>query len=298
MLISFVGWRACPSSVQFKKLCNETSLWTRTPLETTTLLTVYRQYAKTIYDREDLSIKQVKATTEAEIVPIVGDETRQIWDRIFVPDDHASEIDNQSINVTISRLAWKYRTYKEFFPDNDSPVEHLHNFLSVPLQFAVTAMQFANYTLNEQDLGLFPPDLITVATGGRSIQKFVGQLWTSWVFISSGVAIVVLSGCAFTWIVSQNHLVPSQSGIIELDFASRVLLSNNNHPGGSASSLESFRDLAADIAGRPSGSSLQALRGWRVQMTGATDTSLSDLKSGSSSAVRFVPARATRLDSD
>ncbi|KAG7107153.1 hypothetical protein HYQ44_013719 [Verticillium longisporum] len=262
------GWRACPSFTQLYGECPLPERWATAPLRTKTLMTVYRQNATTTYDRSDLSIKHVTPTSKQVLQPMSAPEALRIWRRIFIPTAEADLIDRQSINVTIHRLAWKYRTYTEFFPDHDVPVEQLRNFLAVPLQFGITALQYANYTMAlPPEKRAFPPELLTVATGGRSIMKFVGPLWTAWVFIVSGVLVTVLSGCGFWYILVQAHPVPRPSGILEVDFA--VKLEDVKARNGE-SSVGSFSEVAEEMHSREDYSAwsiIKSLRDKRITMT-------------------------------
>ncbi|KAM0269242.1 hypothetical protein ACHAQH_009816 [Verticillium albo-atrum] len=262
------GWRACPSLTQLFGECPLPERWALAPLQTKTLMTVYRQNATTTYDRSDLSIKHVTPTSKQVLEPMSAADALRIWRRIFIPTKKADLIDRQSINVTIHRLAWKYRTYTEFFPDHDVPVEQLRNFLAVPLQFGITALQYANYTMAlPPEKQAFPPELLTVATGGRSIMKFVGPLWTAWVFILSGVVVVVLSGCGFSWILMQAHPVPRPSGILEVDFAVKLEDVKNGNGGYAAGS---FSEVAEEMHSKEDYSAwsiIETLRGKRIVMT-------------------------------
>ncbi|KAF9871475.1 hypothetical protein CkaCkLH20_11122 [Colletotrichum karsti] len=179
------GWKACPSFLQFTRACASQLSWTQTPITSKTLFTAYRQNATTVYSQKDLSIQHVAPRSDPVRVKMSEEDMDLIWNRIFLPRPLSSELDLESINVTISRMAWKYRTYTEFFPDNDLHVELLQNFLAVPLQFAVTAMQYANYTLAlPKDKWTFPPELITTATGGRSIKRVRGIAHGNWVLVN------------------------------------------------------------------------------------------------------------------
>ncbi|KAM0330148.1 hypothetical protein ACHAQA_004321 [Verticillium albo-atrum] len=231
------GWRACPSISQLYGECPLPERWARSPLKTKTLMTVYRQNATTTYDRDDLSIKHITPTSKQVLEPMSAPEAERIWRRIFIPTEDADLIDRQSINVTIYRLAWKYRTYTEFFPDHDVPVEQLRNFLAVPLQFGVTALQYANYTMAlPEDKRAFPPELLTVATGGRSIMKF-------------------------------DHPVPRPSGILEVDFAVKLEDVKAGHGGKGAGA---FSEVAEEMHSKEDYSAwsiIRTLRGMRIAMT-------------------------------
>ncbi|KAH6692741.1 hypothetical protein F5X68DRAFT_250986, partial [Plectosphaerella plurivora] len=235
-----------------------------------TLMTVYRQHATTMYARADLAIKHIEATSPPVRVHTSANDTQQIWDRIFVPDDNADMTDRQSINITIHRLAWKYRTYVEFFPDHNAPVELLSNFMAVPLQFAVTAMQYANSTGNlPEDKQGFPSELITTATGGRSIQKFVSPPWTAWTFIVSAIGVVLVTGAGFLWVLTREHPVPRPSGITELDFATKLAngQSMGTERGGEEGALP---DLLKDLKTQDAYTAwtiVRHLRGHRLELT-------------------------------
>ncbi|KZL81271.1 hypothetical protein CI238_00358 [Colletotrichum incanum] len=267
------GWRACPSITQITRGCATRLAWTKTPIVSKTLFTAYRQNATTMYSQKDLSIQHVEPVSNPVRVPMLESDMELIWERVFRPRQFPTQIDLESINVTISRMAWKYRTYTEFFPDNQMHVELLQNFLSVPLQFAVTAMQYANYTLAlPEEKRTFPPELLTTATGGRSIKRFVSQPWTVWVFIAAGTLVVSLSGVGFWWILSQPHPLPKPSGIVELDFVNRV--SDLQKQSGEYQSPEKFSDLVQDISSRKQYSAWQIIKALQERRLGLTPMEL------------------------
>ncbi|KAF4926616.1 hypothetical protein CGCVW01_v002857 [Colletotrichum viniferum] len=264
------GWRACPSFFQFTRACATQLSWTRAPLVSKTLFTAYRQNATTTYSQKDLSIQHAEPISEPVRVKMSVPDMDLIWNRIFVPRPLSSQLDLESINITIARMAWKYRTYTEFFPDNEMHVELLQNFLSVPLQFAITAMQYANYTLAlPADKRTFPPELLTTATGGRSIKRFVSQPWTVLVFIAAGSSVVMLTGFGFWWILKQPDPLPKSSGIVELDFISRLSdLQKRDHTD--QDSPERFSELVYDIRSKKQHSAwhiIKALRKRRLELT-------------------------------
>jgi hypothetical protein len=266
-----------------------------------------------MYDRKDLTIKLVESTSEEEMLQIFATDIWKMWDHTFIPPEDASPLDNQSINVTLSRLAWKYRTYTEFFPDHNVPLEQLRNFLLVPLQFSVTAMQYVNYTmaLPPADIHDFARELMTTATGGQSIQKFVSPLWTSWTFIASGCAVVVLSGIAFAKILSQDSPVPTSSGITEIDFASKLAEAGVQVVEEGRSEVEApsetgrLRDLANVVQHRRQGerrkSGLNTLQRWRIETMEAArgeGTSLKILPSRRHEVPTVPPAARTNQEYD
>jgi hypothetical protein len=258
-----------------------------------------------MYDRKDLTIKLVEPTSEAELLQIFATDIWKMWDHTFIPPEDASPLDNQSINVTLSRLAWKYRTYTEFFPDHNVPLEQLRNFLLVPLQFSVTAMQYVNYTmaLPPADIQDFALELMTTATGGQSIQKFVSPLWTSLTFIASGCAVVLLSGIAFVRILSQDSPVPTSSGITEIDFASRLAEAGaqvvEEGRGEVEAPLETapLRDLINVVQRRGEGersqSNFNTLQRLRIETTGAPSGEGS--RAAYHPSLRIVPSRRQEM---
>ncbi|KAF3805791.1 hypothetical protein GCG54_00005155 [Colletotrichum gloeosporioides] len=264
------GWRACPSFFQFTRACATQLSWTRAPLVSKTLFTAYRQNATTTYSQKDLSIQHAEPISEPVRVKMSVPDMDLIWNRIFVPRPLSSQLDLESINITIARMAWKYRTYTEFFPDNEMHVELLQNFLSVPLQFAITAMQYANYTLAlPADKRTFPPELLTTATGGRSIKRFVSHPWTVLVFIAAGSSVVMLTGFGFWWILKQPNPLPKSSGIVELDFISR-LSDLQKHRHTDQDSPERFSELVYDIRSKKQHSAwhiIKALRKRRLELS-------------------------------
>ncbi|KZL75546.1 hypothetical protein CT0861_05900 [Colletotrichum tofieldiae] len=278
------GWRACPSITQITRGCATRLAWTRIPIVSKTLFTAYRQNATTMYSQKDLSIQHVEPVSKPIRFPMLESDMELIWDRVFRPRQFPTQIDLESINVTISRMAWKYRTYTEFFPDNQMHVELLQNFLSVPLQFAVTAMQYANYTLAlPEEKRTFPPELLTTATGGRTIKRFVSQTWTVWVFIAAGTLVVSLSGVGFWWILSQPHPLPKPSGIVELDFVSRV--SDLQKQSGKYQSPEEFSDLVQDIGSREQYSAWQIIKALQEKRLGLTPVKVGRGPEGNKRAV-------------
>lgn len=273
------GWRACPSLTQITKGCATRLAWTKTPIVSTTLFTVYRQFATTTYSQKDLSIQNVESVSEPIRVATLETDLELIWNRIFLAGVNSTQLDLESINVTITRMAWKYRTYTEFFPDKQLHVELLQNFLSVPLQFAITAMQFANYTLAlPEDKRTFPPELLTTATGGRSIKRFVSQPWTVLVFIAAGTTVVMLSGVGFWWILTQPHPLPKPSGIVELDFVNRV--SDLQKHYGDQEGPEKFADLVHDMNSRKQYSAWQIIKALQERRLGLTPMEMGDRSDG------------------
>ncbi|KAJ0160038.1 hypothetical protein CTA2_8661 [Colletotrichum tanaceti] len=269
------------------------------------MFTAYRQTATTMYSQKDLSIQHVEPVSEPVRFPMPEPDMELIWDRVFrirprpsaAAQQQQQQIDLESVNVTISRMAWKYRTYTEFFPDNQMHVELLQNFLAVPLQFAVTAVQYANYTLAlplpEGKRTLLPPELLTRATGGRSIKRFVSRPWTVVVFVASGALVVSLSGVGFWWILSQPHPLPKPSGIAELDFVGRISdLQARRREGGRGGPgdqvQEPFADLVHDIGSRERYTAWQIIQALQERRLGLTPVEVDEEEEGGKTRVAPV----------
>ncbi|KAL0936119.1 uncharacterized protein CTRU02_208334 [Colletotrichum truncatum] len=291
------GWRSCPSVVLMTKGCALRPSWSKTPIVSKTLFTAYRQNATTMYSQKDLSIQHVEAVSKPVRVKMSEPDMELIWNRIFVPRNNSDDFDLQSINITIARMTWKYRTYTEFFPDNEMHVELLQNFLSVPLQFAITALQYANYTMAlPEEKRVFPPELLTKATGGRSIKRFVSQPWTVIVFIAAGSTVVALTGGGFWWILSQLHPLPKPSGIVEVDFMSR--LSDLQKDRDQHGSTEPFSDLVHDIRSQDKQSAWQIIQALRERRLGLTPTEITDEEKGRTKVqpvLHLLPNRVNSL---
>ncbi|KAK3387386.1 hypothetical protein B0H63DRAFT_393253 [Podospora didyma] len=216
------------------------------------IMTAYKQFATTAYKRADSTILDVSSTSEPELVPLSMSDFTLLWKMMLVPGSspvrhrrkHRKDLANRSsdtldramINSLTFNLAWLIRLYDNEFPDViDTPLSHLQNFLAIPLQFMVTCVQFANLSMTEAGLrGIFPlPDETqTVAGGGESLQRMVGQLWTVWSFITSTSASVLLIGSLYGWIIWQDYEVPELLGVPPIDWCILVYPVRGDSPIG------------------------------------------------------------------
>lgn len=159
-------------------------------------------------------------TSEPEQMFLNASEYLAIANRVLIPTSLESEVDKNNINALNYFLTWAHRTYRYSFPDDRNTLTTtLHNFLAVPLQFTVTAVQFSNYTAEQFGLGSFPMpnDTITVATSGRSSSRLFIQPWAGWLFITGNLALLafVLGGIVF--MLLQETKLPQTTGVEELD---------------------------------------------------------------------------------
>lgn len=161
-------------------------------------------------------------TSEPEQVFLDATEYLAIIKRVLIPRSSESQVDTTNINALNYFLVWAHRTYRYSFPDDrNTLITSLHNFLAVPLQFTVTAVQFSNYTASQLGLGSFPMpnDTITVATSGRSSSRLYIQPWAGWLFIAGNLALLLFVFGGILFMLMQDTKLPQTTGVEELDFA-------------------------------------------------------------------------------
>jgi hypothetical protein len=135
---------------------------------------------------------------------------------MIIPTSPIIETDRAGIESLIYSLTWLQRTYIGSFPDDqNSLVTNLHNFLAIPLQFTITAYQYANYTAG----GSFslPEDTMTVATDGWYRSRLAIQPWTGWLFIVAAAALLLAIIAGILWILGQKAPLPFATGIGDFD---------------------------------------------------------------------------------
>jgi hypothetical protein len=205
-------------------------------MEWTTKMTAHYHYATATYDRLNGSLIDVQPiappasanqTLLASPIPLSAPDYRTLYSKLLVPINGSSNaLERTKIDSFTYDLIWLHRTYQVSFPDQeDAPLSYLQNFLAVPIQFGIVAMEFANYTQDPELLKVFfgpqglplPDDMITVAVGGRSTSRLLIQEWTGWAFIAGTVAMLLLAGGGIWWLLSRPTPVLGSSGIPELD---------------------------------------------------------------------------------
>lgn len=214
------GWAACPQDLYDAKKCNDNRTWVSGSLGWSTNMTVYKQFTTTSYDRQNSSIIDVQLTSKPQRMFLNATEYLAIANRVLIPTPTESEIDNFNINALNYFLTWAHRTYRYSFPDDQNTlITSLHNFLAVPLQFTVTAVQFSNYTAEKLGLGSFPMpnDTITVATSGRSSSRLFIQPWAGWLFIAGNLALLLFVFGGIVFMLLQDSKLPHTTGVEELD---------------------------------------------------------------------------------
>lgn len=225
-MADLLGWSICPTDIFNNQSCTTNKSWTNFQPDQQTSLSVFKQYATTAYDRQNFSIINVETTSPPQPFVIDPGEFRAIWDKLFDPGSNATSDNAMMVNSFIFEMGWYLRLYKdEFSDDGQSPLNMLQNFLTVPIQFATTALQFSNATLQAQDpgSGIFsmPSDMETTASAAQITPRFIGQLWTVCTFITTCSVLVLWAGCILGWILFQKPLLAEPSAFPEYDIGSK-----------------------------------------------------------------------------
>jgi hypothetical protein len=266
-----------------------------------TVMSLYRQFTTTTYDRQNLSMVNTQATSRPELLLASASDYTAILNQVIESNEHSTESDNLSINALIYALTWMHRTYDEVLPGDNSLITNLYNFLMVPQLFMVTAVQLSNYTVSEsgfqEQLGDFPlpDDMITTATGGWSNSRLVILPWTGYLFIAADVTLLLFVLGGIVWILLQPRPLHPSTGVDELDsltFAETTCCENRPRkargtadaesggtadaepggtadagPGGSSKDRLTLIKLAHNLVMSGNSSSwtpLKTLRGWRI----------------------------------
>lgn len=113
----------------------------------------------------------MQMTSKPQPMLVNATEYFTIVDRVLIPTSFGSEVAKNIINALRDFLTWADRTPRYPFPDDrDSLMTTLHNLLTVPLHFSVTAVQLSNLMAGQMGLVSFliPNGKVTAAISGRS----------------------------------------------------------------------------------------------------------------------------------
>ncbi|KAK3314210.1 hypothetical protein B0H66DRAFT_458567, partial [Apodospora peruviana] len=189
-----VGWSACPIALYDRGTCNhepDRTAWRAEPITAGTRMSLYKQVTTTAYNRDNQSIVNIAGIGSPTKIPLSAANYTRIFERALVANVNSSAVDRSNINMLVYTVTWMHRTFLKSFPgDNNSSVSNLHNFLAVPIQFSVTANEYANYTVTERGWEKvvqfpMPDEMITVARGGSSSSRLAILPWAGWVFITA-----------------------------------------------------------------------------------------------------------------
>ncbi|KAK5651339.1 hypothetical protein OQA88_12572 [Cercophora sp. LCS_1] len=280
--MTFTGWTSCPEGLWATSQCKS---WNTTaPLEWTTKFTGFFQPTTVTYDRTNSSIisttphppfPSLSSTSQPsssstslspsprEHVPLSAADYLTLFRAVLLPNLFSDQLATSKINAITYDITWLHRTYQVSFPDQkDAPLRYLRNFLAVPIQFGVVAVEFANYSQSPEILRAFwgpqglglPEDMKSVATGGWSSTRLVIREWTGWVFIA-GVAVLLLGvTVGGLWVARRRVGVFEGSGIPELDILRYGGLGETRDggllvlPGGRGGNVGSWK-LAKELGG-------------------------------------------------
>jgi hypothetical protein len=189
-------------------------------------LSVFREYATTVYDRQNLSILSVETVSSPQPVVIDPADYKAIWTKLFNPSSNTTSDDAVMVNSFMYELGWYLRLYQdEFGDDGQSPLNLLQNFLTIPIQFSTTALQFSNATLQAifPGAGSFsmPSYLETTASEAQVTPRFIGQLWTVSAFIGTCSILILWAGGILGWILFQKPVLSDPSAFPEFDIVAR-----------------------------------------------------------------------------
>jgi hypothetical protein len=223
------GWAPCPQRIKDLKRCQTDNEWKNAPMKAQVQMGVHRQYTTTTYSRQNLSILHVERELEPERMALAATTYADIFEQLLIPkvmfDKEAEKRANTSIASLTYALGWVHRVYGDIFKNEEHTlVTVLENFLTIPLQFAVTSRQLGNYTSqnNPALLAIFgnfsmPDEMITTAMGGTSIQRLVIKDWTGWVFIAADGVVLCIVLLGIFSILRQREPLPTLTGLTELD---------------------------------------------------------------------------------
>jgi hypothetical protein len=221
-LADSLGWSICPTDIFRNNTCATDKSWTTFQPDQQTLLSVFRQYATTAYHRQNFSIINVDTVSPPQQVVIDPGDFRAIWEKLFDPGSNATSDDAVMVNSFMFGLGWYLRLYKDQFKDDgQSPLNLLRNFLTIPIQFSTTALQFSNATLPGTGLFQMPSYLETTASAAKVTPRFIGQLWTVCTFIATCSVLVLWAGCILGWILFQKPLLTDPSAFPEFDIVAK-----------------------------------------------------------------------------
>ena len=220
------GWSICPTDLYSKGLCHSDMSWTDT-LQQTTSLNIFKRYSTVVYDRQNLSILSIESISPPVIADIDPESWRSLCAYVSTPGANITSEDTEMTNSWLFQVGWFLRLMQdEFQHDSYTPLNFLRGVLTVPIQFSVSALQFANATLSSIDPHstrfALPADLEATASGAKSTYRaMTTQSWTVYAFIST-VAFLLLWGLlVFVVVYAQNVYVADTSNFSEVDVVSK-----------------------------------------------------------------------------
>jgi hypothetical protein len=197
--------------------------WTATIGQVTTV-TTYRQFFTTSYDRQNLSIINNTPTSPPQPLTVDIDGFKATWATILNPTMDANTNiteDQVMIDSLMFELGWYLRLYSDDFRDDQqSPTNLLRNFLTIPIQFYTTALQFWNASSPFDGDAPIPDDMKTVAAPAVGIWRWKAPLWTVILWIAITGSLIIASGFELFWILLYDITSFTNTAFPTLDMVS------------------------------------------------------------------------------
>jgi hypothetical protein len=213
--------------------------WTEEIGQATTVAT-YKQFTTTSYYGKNLSIINVTPTSARETLPINVNAFKSMWAKLFNPGNDTSAVPNPFMVEAVQfELGFYLRLETDDFPnDQQSPLQILRNFITVPLQFSTAALLYANATINDGfDI---PDDMQATASAALGRYRWKARLWTVVTWIGVAGTLLLSSGGMILWILFQDPTEVNSTAFPFVDWVShadsgcsfsdpRVTLANQMH---------------------------------------------------------------------
>jgi hypothetical protein len=244
-------------------------------LETTTSLSLYKRYATVAYYTQNFTILSIESISppmgvSPEATSKIAAGLITAYTAVLTPlmdTIDPTNLDFANLAASYSTqydLGWALRLYHDDYKSyKGGPIAILQNFLAVPLQFATTALQRANFT------GV-PKDLYTTATTAQIHYKATAEPWTLFVFSILTVSLTFWAIGCLGWAHFSNRPSPNSSFFAEIDIlkspnASTSPNTDSQAIGNHLTPLTSFQQLIQESAGNgTSGRVKNAIRGKRL----------------------------------
>jgi hypothetical protein len=169
-------------------------------------MNVFKRYATVVYDSRNLSIRSVESITSPESAKIDPLDLMRLYTKALTPHINVTSDDTIMTNAALFQIGLVLRLMQDDFPNNqDTPLNFLRGFLTIPIQFTVSAWQFVNATVFALDPQssryALPPDLEATASPAQVTYRTVStRPWTFYVFSAVLTALVLYSISLFTFI--------------------------------------------------------------------------------------------------
>jgi hypothetical protein len=147
------------------------------------------------------------------------------------------------VNAFQFELGFYLRLGMDDFPnDQQSPLQILRNFITVPLQFYTTALQYMNVTVGGVDI---PDDMQATASAALGRWRWKAQLWAVAIWIGIAGILLLSSGGMILWILFQDPVPVNPTAFPSFDTVSLASYGCKfNDPRITPADLKRTRDLA------------------------------------------------------